>query len=162
MEVFTIGHSNVTAERIVELLYRHGIELLVDVRSAPYSHHNPQFNREDFQHVLETANIGYSYAGQNLGGRPEDLSCYAGGQVQYKLIMARPWYQQGIDRLLELAHAQRTAIMCAEEDPLRCHRHHLITQTLLERGVTVWHIRGDARLEQAGPTPPEPEQLALF
>ncbi|MCR4407599.1 MAG: DUF488 domain-containing protein [Anaerolineae bacterium] len=79
-----------------------------------------------------------------------------------KLIMDKPWYQKSIDQLIETASGQRVAIMCSEEDPLHCHRHNLITQTLLERGVTVWHIRGDGRLEQAHPNPPEAVQLSLF
>jgi uncharacterized protein (DUF488 family) len=76
--------------------------------------------------------------------------------------MDRPWYQQGIDQLIERANGQRVALMCSEEDPLHCHRHNLIAQTLLERGITVWHIRGDGRLEQARPNPPEAQQLPLF
>jgi len=162
MDVFTIGHSNVAAERIVELLKQHGIEVLIDVRSVPYSRHNPQFNRDSFQHVLKAAGIEYAYAGQYLGGRPDDPTCYEGEQVQYKLIMDKPWYQKGIDQLIEIARGRRVALMCSEEDPLRCHRHNLIAQTLLKRGVTVLHIRGDGRLEQAHPNPPEAEQLSLF
>ena len=162
MDILTIGHSNVAAERIIELLKQHGIEVLVDVRSVPYSRYNPQFNRETFQRTLEAAGIKYAYAGQYLGGRPDDPTCYEGEQVQYRRIMARSWYQNGIDQLLDLANGQRAVIMCSEEDPLHCHRHNLITQTLLERGVTVWHIRGDGRLEQAHPNPSEAKQLPLF
>jgi len=162
MDIFTIGHSNVAAERIVELLQQHAIRVVVDVRSVPYSRRNPQFNRETFQRTLETAGIEYVYAGQYLGGRPDDPSGYQEGQVLYKLIAGKAWYQAGIDRLLEIASHQPSVIMCAEEDPLRCHRHRLVTQTLLERGVIVWHIRGDNRLERAEPDSPQVEQLALF
>jgi uncharacterized protein (DUF488 family) len=162
MDIFTIGHSNVAAERIVELLNQHAIRVVVDVRSVPYSRRNPQFNRETFQCTLETAGMEYVYAGQYLGGRPDDPGCYQEGQVQYRLIMGKAWYQAGIDRLLEIASRQPTVMMCAEQDPLRCHRHRLIAQTLLERGIVVWHIWGDGRLEQAEPGSPQAEQLALF
>jgi uncharacterized protein (DUF488 family) len=162
MDIFTIGHSNVTAEHIIDLLKQHCIEVLIDVRSVPYSRYNPQFNRESFQLTLQAAGIQYAYAGQSLGGRPDDPTCYEGDQVQYRRIMDRPWYQQGIDQLIERANGQRVALMCSEEDPLHCHRHNLIAQTLLERGITVWHIRGDGRLEQARPNPPEAQQLPLF
>jgi len=136
--------------------------VLVDVRSSPYSRHNPQFNRETFQRALELVGIEYVYAGQHLGGRPNDPSCYEDGRVQYGLIADKPWYQAGIDRLLDIAQERSCAIMCAEEDPLHCHRHHLVAQTLLERGVVVWHIRGDGRVERAGPASSRVEQLALF
>ncbi len=162
MAIFTIGHSNVPAERIVALLKQHDIEVLIDVRSVPYSRYNPQFNRESFQYVLTAAGIQYIYAGQHLGGRPDDPTCYEEGQVQYRLIMDKPWYQKGIDQLIQVASGQRVALLCSEEDPLQCHRHNLIAQTLLERGVTVWHIRGDGRLEQAHLNPPDARQLPLF
>lgn len=160
--IFTIGHSNVPAERIVELLKRYGIEVLVDVRSIPYSRHNPQFNREAFQRLLEAAGIQYVYEGRDLGGRPEDPDCYDDGHVRYDRIATKPWYQAGIDRLIEMALQHSVAILCSEEDPLQCHRHNLIAQTLLERGVVVWHIRGDGRIEQARLNVPQVQQLALF
>jgi uncharacterized protein (DUF488 family) len=161
-ELYTIGHSNAPAETLLGLLRQHGIEVLVDVRSVPYSRHNPQFNRETLARTIASAGIVYAYAGQQLGGRPDDPACYAGGQVQYPLVMAQPWYQEAVDRLVAFAGRQRTALMCAEEDPQHCHRHHLVAQSLLPRGVTVWHIRGDGRLEQAQVDVPEPRQLPLL
>jgi len=162
MDIFTIGHSNVKAEVIVDLLKQHSIEVLIDVRSVPYSRFNPQFNRESLQRTLNNNGIQYAYAGHSLGGRPNDPTCYEGDQVQYSRIMDKPWYLQGIDQLLECAKDQRVALMCSEEDPKKCHRHNLIAQTLMERGVTVWHIRGDGRLEEARPNQPEVQQLHLF
>lgn len=160
--VFTIGHSNVPVEHIIDLLKRYNIEMLVDVRSVPYSRHNPQFNQEEFRRALKESGVQYVYEGKALGGRPDDPDCYEGGQVQYRLIMTKPWYQQGIDRLIEMARAHRVAILCSEEDPLHCHRHNLIAQTLLKQGVSVWHIRGDGRVEQAHLNVPRAQQLALF
>lgn len=162
MDIFTIGHSNIKAEVIVDLLKQHSIEVLIDVRSVPYSRFNPQFNRESFKRTLNNNGIQYAYAGHSLGGRPNDPTCYDGDQVQYSRIMDKPWYLQGIDQLLECAKYQRVALMCSEEDPKKCHRHNLIAQTLMERGVTVWHIRGDGRLEEARPNQPEAQQLHLF
>lgn len=162
INLFTIGHSNVSSERIIELLRQHGIEAVIDVRSTPYSRHNPQFNREKIQCMLEAIGIQYVYEGQDLGGRPNDPSCYEDGKVQYRLIMNKRWYQRGIERLIERAKRQRVAIMCSEEDPSLCHRHNLIAQTLLERSITVWHIRSDGRLEQASLKPHGAQQLSLF
>lgn len=161
-EVFTIGHSNVEAERLIELLRQHAIAVVVDVRSAPYSRYCPQFNKENLRRVLQAAGIAYVYGGAKLGGRPQDPECYGEGRVRFALIEARPWYREGIERLLEIAREQRCAIMCAEEDPAHCHRHHLVSQTLLRMGVRVWHIRGDGQTEAACLDEAEAEQLPLL
>jgi uncharacterized protein (DUF488 family) len=160
--IFTIGHSNVPAERLVELLQQHEIATVLDVRSTPYSRYNPQYNRETIQRTLEKAGIAYAYAGDYLGGRPDDPACYENGEVSYRLVAARPWFRRALARLIELAGEERTAIMCAEENPNRCHRHHLVTRALLREGETVWHIRGDGRLEEANPELPQAEQLPLL
>lgn len=175
LEISTIGHSNATAAEIVALLQAHGITRVVDVRSAPYSQYAPQFNREDLARTLEAAGIAYVYAGQHLGGRPTDPTCYKKGElpsghasylalVDYGAVAQRDWYRRGIARLVELAAERPTAILCSEEDPRRCHRHHLIAQTLLAQGIAVWHIRRDGRREAATATLPEADarQLDLF
>jgi uncharacterized protein (DUF488 family) len=138
-------------ERIIELLKVHGIRVLVDVRRIPYSRHNPQFNREDFAEALERAGIRYEYAGERLGGRPR-------GTPPLEEI-PEECYREGIKLLIELVSEWKTAILCSEEDPQKCHRHHLIAQSLLDEGVEVFHIRGDGRLEEAQR---EGEQLSLF
>ncbi len=158
--VYTIGHSNVEAGKIIELLVANRIETVVDVRSVPYSQYTPQFNRELLELMLKQTGIAYKYAGETLGGRPKDPTCYRSDsapksrgaylkQVDYGAVMDRPWYQKGVARLIELAGKQRTAIMCSEEDPDDCHRHHLIAQTLLQQGIPVYHIRHAGAVEEA-------------
>jgi uncharacterized protein (DUF488 family) len=158
--IYTIGHSNVTAEEVIALLMANEIATVVDVRSVPYSQYTPQFNREIFEATLKQAGIDYKFAGETLGGRPKDPTCYRCDakpksrgaflkQVDYGAVMKRPWYQKGIARLVEIAGAQRTAIMCSEEDPNDCHRHHLIAQTLLPQGISVYHIRHTGTVEEA-------------
>jgi len=149
VRIYTIGHSNVPTEKIINLLRDHSIEILVDVRSQPYSRYSPQFNREDFQRILSQECIEYAFAGEWLGGRPKDPSCYEDGRVSYERMETKDWYRRGIARLLEIAAEKRTAIMCAEEDPRHCHRHNLVAKTLMEEAVEVLHIRGDGRLEDA-------------
>lgn len=175
LELYTIGHSTLPMDDFLRLLKDNYIQVLVDVRSQPYSRFNPQYNRESFKHAMAHANIEYLFAGEYLGGRPSDPTCYKGGatpqegadylkEVDYAEVMKRDWYQGGIERLLEIAGQRLTAIMCSEEDPMKCHRHHLVTQTLLQRGVTVWHIRADGQVEEAKPLPEETQaqQLSLF
>ena len=160
--IYTIGHSNVPTGRIIDLLRQYDVTSVVDARSMPYSRHNPQFNREMLCRRLEEAGITYAYAGDVLGGRPDDPACYEDGQLSHRLVAGRPWFKRGLARLIEMAGVRRTAVMCAEEDPARCHRHHLIAQALLEKGVTVWHIRASGRREKAHPISPQAEQLALL
>ena len=170
LTIYTIGHSNRTADEFVGALADGGISSVVDVRSTPYSQYNPQFNRETLESRLLAAGLRYAFAGQTLGGRPTDPTCYrdgvvpAGGAdflslVDYEAVAQRPWYQAGIERLIAIARETPTAVMCSEEDPERCHRHHLIAQSLIERGITVTHLRRDGSLE---PAAPRVKQLSLL
>jgi uncharacterized protein (DUF488 family) len=174
-ELYTIGHSTLTIDDFLGLLKENYIQVLVDVRSQPFSRFNPQFNRDSFKHAMAYANIEYIFAGEHLGGRPTDPTCYKDGVVpegranylklvDYAEVMKRDWYQRGIERLLQIAADRLTAIMCSEEDPMQCHRHHLIAQTLLKRDVTVWHIRSDGMIEEAELLPEkiEARQPPLF
>lgn len=129
--IFTIGHSNQTAEQFVGLLQQHGVRLLADVRSSPASRFAPQFNRATLARSLEQAGIGYRWFGQTLGGKPR---------------APESAFSAGISDLLQAAQSQSTAIMCAERDPRMCHRTHLITPALLKNGATVTHILGDGML----------------
>ncbi len=159
MDLYTIGHGNHSFEKFVQLLDDHGIMILVDVRSAPYSRYNPQFNKDDLQHRLQEHWIEYAYAGKYLGGRPTDPGLYKNKmlpqgdvdflhEVDYPEIMKRAWFQKAIEQLLEMADQQTTAIMCSEEDPSKCHRHHLIARYLHGNHpeVEVQHIRGDGQV----------------
>jgi uncharacterized protein (DUF488 family) len=152
--VLTIGHSSLSAEEFVALLHLHQADAVLDVRSSPYSRYVPHFNRESLQALLETNALGYEWAGDTLGGRPDDASCYhAGalksGKVDYAAVSQRSWYQRGIHDLLEAAMRQRTVLLCSEEDPRRCHRHNLVARSLLDLGVRVLHIRRTGELEEA-------------
>ena len=169
LQIYTIGHSNLSAEEFVARLEEYGVRALVDVRSSPYSQYSPHFNRETLQATLEALGIRYAFAGEYLGGRPKDPALYRGGAmpsgkgnyleaVDYEKVAQQPFYKKGLDRLLEIAAEGRTAIMCSEEDPSHCHRQHLITPTLLEKNIEVLHIRAD-RLEQAEA---QPRQMSLF
>jgi uncharacterized protein (DUF488 family) len=159
--IHTVGHSDHTTAAFVDLLRDHGIALVVDVRSQPYSRWAPQFNRETLARDLEDAGIAYRFMGDALGGRPTDPALYDPGQEtpDYQRVEQAPAYQAGIDQLLELARAQRVAVMCGEGDHRRCHRHLLITQTLLGRGVRVLHIQPDGGTVEGELVP---RQLSLF
>ena len=144
-ELFTIGHSNHSFERFLELLRRHGIELVCDVRSTPYSRFNPQFNREPLQAGLEACGIAYLDLGGSLGGKPREPGYSADDAARFARIAAGDRFRVGLERLLRESRVRRTAVMCAEKDPARCHRGLLICPNL-PAAVTVRHILADGTL----------------
>ena len=163
--IYTIGHSNIELERFLSLL--DGIEAVVDVRSMPFSKYASQFNIRNIKIALESVGREYifmkdEHVGNVLGGRPRDKDCYEDGKVVYEKIMKNEWYKAGISALIELASKKRTAIMCSEEDPYKCHRHHLISQSLLKEGVRVFHIRKDGNLEEANKEKRPPKLVTLL
>lgn len=145
--VFTIGHSTYTLEAFIELLRHHEINAVADVRSVPYSRVAPQFNRDSLKLALRRHGICYVFLGKELGGRPDDLSCYEKGQVQYERVARTDLFKRGINRILQGANKYRLAVMCTEKEPLKCHRTLLVARELHERGVEVYHILDNERIE---------------
>jgi uncharacterized protein (DUF488 family) len=159
--LYSIGHSNVAAERLIALLEQHSIRTLCDVRSAPYSRYNPQFNRETLAATLQAAGIIYRFMGDTLGGKPADgaLRTDDGALPDYAKIAASPDFQRGINQLLDLGRRAPTAFMCGEADYHTCHRHRLIVPALIERGALVWHIMPNGGRERGEI---EPQQMRMF
>jgi len=145
---FTIGHSNHDFPVWLALLRQHGVEVVVDTRSSPYSKYVPQFDRELMQRSLEEAGIRYLFLGAELGGRPANPAYYdAKGRVLYSQLRNDASFQAAIARLESGMERFRVALVCGEEDPAHCHRRLLIGRVLTKRGHTMQHIRGDGRLE---------------
>jgi len=165
--VLTIGHSNHTVEHFVSLLKMHGVEVVVDERSQPYSKYATQFDQEALKLALQLAGIRYLYLGRELGGRPDGDEFYdEEGHVLYDRVAATSLFREGVKRLEKGIREYRVAMLCAEENPAGCHRHLLVSRVLLERGIHVEHIRGDGRLqtedEIAAEVNPDRDQLTLF
>ncbi len=135
--VFTIGHSNLEIGKFVALLKQHGIQAIADVRSSPYSQYNPQFNRELLQRALQEKSIAYVFLGRELGARRSERECYLEGRADYELISQTSAFKQGIERLIQGAARMRIALMCAEKDPIDCHRCLLVSPHLQRRGLQV-------------------------
>ncbi len=148
MHLFTIGHSNHSAEHFQRLLSEHGIEVLVDVRSWPHSRYVEWVDRSRIADVAQAVDARYLFLGKELGGRPEAAEFYdPAGHVLYGKVATRTDFRAGIERLRRGAEHYRVAIMCSEEDPTACHRRLLVAKVLLEDGLTIGHIRGDGRCE---------------
>jgi uncharacterized protein (DUF488 family) len=145
-ELFTIGHSNHSLENFLALLQVHRIQALIDVRSSPYSARLPQFNREPLKAALRAADIRYLFLGDELGARRSERDCYVDGVARYDRIAKAPAFQSGLDRVTKGIQKFRSALMCAEKDPLECHRTILVCRYL--RNVSqIEHIRADGSLE---------------
>jgi uncharacterized protein (DUF488 family) len=142
--VWTIGHSTRSFEDFLELLQRHGIETLVDVRQFPSSRRYPHFNSGALAERLAAAGIEYVHE-VDLGGRRRPLAdspntYWRHPQFRgYADYQATPAYRSALERLIERANRRPTAIMCAEAVPWRCHRQ-LIADSLALRGFEVRHI----------------------
>ncbi|HKQ68820.1 MAG TPA: DUF488 domain-containing protein, partial [Polyangiaceae bacterium] len=145
------------------LLRAQEIALLVDVRSHPSSKWAPQFGKAALAQALADHAIEYVFLGRELGGRPDGAEFYRpDGAVDYDRRAQASDFKAGVEQLVALAPERRTAIMCAEEDPSRCHRRRLVTPALQRAGVAVVHVRGDGRLEPEDAAPPPSPQLGLF
>jgi uncharacterized protein (DUF488 family) len=146
--LFTIGHSNCDLGDFLAILFSHGIQTLGDVRSRPSSYRFPQFNREPLEAGLASINIQYEFLGESLGGRPSDPRVYMeNGLVDYAARRQAPDFCAGVDHVLESSRSRNLVLMCAEEDPLQCHRFLMICPALLDRGVTPLHLRKGGALE---------------
>jgi uncharacterized protein (DUF488 family) len=144
LEILTIGHSTREAAQLLGLLQAHGVRTVVDVRSVPRSRRNPQFESETLAATLAAEGIAYLHLPE-LGGfrRPRPDSPNMGLRHPsfrgYADHMMTGEFEAGVSRLLELARDGRTAVLCAEANPMRCHRR-LLSDALVARGVAVAHI----------------------
>lgn len=158
--VLTVGHSTHPASVLVDLLVGQHVDLVVDVRSSPYSRFSRQHNQEELRGSLTEAGIAYRHMGGPLGGRPADPDLYDdAGHVRYDLVARTEAFRAAIDVLMRLEADHTIALLCAEEDPTGCHRRLLVGRALGSAGVRLNHIRGDGRLQADDALE---TQLALF
>ena len=147
-ELFTIGHSTHTSERFVDLLRMHEITAVCDVRSDPYSKFNPQFNHETLQTELKRHGIAYVFLGKELGPRSNDPDCYVKGKVDYNRLSQTGHFHEGLRRVGQGMKSYRIALMCAEKDPIMCHRTILVCRHLRVEEMRIRHILDDGSIEE--------------
>lgn len=150
-EIYTIGHSRLDIGAFVRLLLDHGVQCVADVRSVPSSRFVPQYNRQRLSEVLMENDIRYLYMGDRLGGRIRDPECFLDRRVpdrnrfmdmiDYGAVVSKEWFSGAIDELIGISRGTRTALLCSEEDPEKCHRKMLVGRRLEEKGIRVVHIR---------------------
>ncbi|MCP4965996.1 MAG: DUF488 domain-containing protein [bacterium] len=161
--ILTIGHSNHDGRFFIDLLTKAGVELVVDIRSQPYSRYTPHFNRAALEKLLAEAGIDYRHE-PGLGGRPDDPAMYdETGHVLYGLVADSPAFSEAVERLEGSAQKQQVAIMCGEENPTDCHRRLLVGRVLQRHGRHTKHIRKDGNIQHEHELPPAGDtQEGLF
>jgi uncharacterized protein (DUF488 family) len=142
-DLFTIGHSNHPIDRFLELLNGAGITALADVRSQPVSRRYPWFSAGRLRETLAHAGIAYVPMGDALGGRPRDPALLRDGIADYEAMARTPVFNAGIERVMAGVERYRVCLMCAEREPLDCHRCLLVAPALTARGMKLGHILAD-------------------
>lgn len=147
LQVFTVGHSNLSREKFFDLLGNAGITAIADVRSVPYSKFTPQFNQSELTAALRDVGVAYVFLGNQLGGRPDKGSLFTDGVADYEKMAREVAFREGLERIVHGAERHRIALMCSEQDPLDCHRCLLVGRQLTEKGIDVVHLLGDGLVE---------------
>jgi uncharacterized protein (DUF488 family) len=158
-DLFSIGHSNIPAERFIGLLRHAGVNAIADVRSTPFSRRFPWFSGKNLATTLAQHGMAYLACGEALGGRPRDAALYRNGVADYEAMARQSDFQIALDRLTAEDAQCRICLMCAEREPLDCHRCLLVARSLAERGLTIGHILHDGTVESHTAT--EQRLLAL-
>src|SRR5512140_2391880 len=122
LSALTLGHSRHPLDKFLALLRQHEVDVLVDVRSHPFSRFSPHFSRKALEGAVTDASRRYLFLGDALGGRPQLRACYDDeGQIDYDRVEAQDFYQRGIERLRDGIARFRVCLLCSEEDPSHCH-----------------------------------------
>jgi len=146
-KLFTIGYSPHSLDSFFHVLSRHEITALVDVRSSPYSKYKPEFNQESLTRFLTIKKIAYVFLGDYCGARIDDPSCYVNGKVDYRLVAKNQKFKEGLIRIKKGMENYKIALMCAEKDPITCHRTILICRNLLQPEIKIKHLLSDGSVE---------------
>ena len=145
--LFTVGYASFSIKDFIETLRKHDITALIDVRSAPYSKYKPEFKKDNLNKILADNSISYIFLGKYVGARVEDPECYIEGKLNYHLLNETENFKTGINRIFNGMKDYRIALMCAEKDPVNCHRTFLICRTLRSYPIKILHILDGGSLE---------------
>src|SRR5215216_3962352 len=142
-DLFTLGHSNHPIDRFMALLQSAATTAIVDVRSQPFSRRYPWFSANRLRDRLERDSISYLPMGDVLGGRPRDPALFRDGIADYEAMARTVEFRAGLDRVVAETKRFRMCLMCAEREPLDCHRCLLIAPALAAQGLLIGHILAD-------------------
>jgi uncharacterized protein (DUF488 family) len=140
-KIYSIGYSNRALEEFQRLLAKYQIEYLVDIRSRPYSKYNPDFNKERLERYFKSNKIRYVFMGDQIGGLPEDATCFTNGKVDYDKCRLKDSFVAGITRLVTAYEkGLKVVVMCSEGKPQDCHRSKLLGEMLRDRNIEIQHV----------------------
>lgn len=146
-KIYSIGYSSYSIKSFVDILKRYKIEAIADVRSNPYSQFKPEFNKDNLEKTLKNYGIKYVFLGNEVGARVELPECYGNEKVNYQLLGKHPLFHKGLQRIRNGMQKYRMALMCAEKDPINCHRAILICRHLKNQHIEIIHIVNGGNLE---------------
>lgn len=145
MEIYTIGHSNYTIERLIDMLKQFNINCVVDIRGIPYSKYNLQFDLETIKYLLTKEGFKYIYMGREFAANRLNKESYNDeGYCDFTKVVNEKEFKEGIERLKNgCKKGYKIALLGAMQDPLRCHRSILMGRELEKEGFSVTHILDD-------------------
>lgn len=146
-KLYTIGYSIHSTDSFLSLIKKYLIDVVVDVRSAPYSKFKPEFNQKFLKSLLNNNNIKYVFLGKECGARYDDPSCYVNGKAEYNLISKHDNFLNGIHRIKDGLGNFNIVLLCAEKDPINCHRMILICRALKKFEIDIFHIIDNEKVE---------------
>lgn len=150
--ILTIGHSNHALSAFIALIEGARVSMIADVRSRPVSRFVPHFNRKPLETALAEHGIAYLFLGRELGGRPDSPALLKNGKPDYAAMAQTPLFASGLARVIEAGTKERVALLCAERDPIDCHRFRLVGRELAARGIGVAHILPTGEIESHADT----------
>lgn len=141
-QIYTVGYGAKSLVDFRAILGTYSVQYLIDVRSSPYSKYRPEYSREPLKNDLGKYCVKYVFMGDQLGGRPNDDSCYdCEGKVDYSILEKKPYFITGLARIMKAeAMGYKICLMCSEEKPEDCHRSKLIGRILASKGLSIVHI----------------------
>lgn len=144
--IYTIGHSRISLEEFLDLLKKYRINCIVDVRSTPYSQFASQFNKENLKFFLKNKNMKYLYMGKEFGARREEKTLYdEKGDLDFVKTAESKLFSEGVDRVAKgIEKGYEIAFMCAEKEPMDCHRAIMVGRKFSELGYDIIHILHDS------------------
>lgn len=147
-KIYTIGYSTFEIDEFIRIIKSHGITAVADVRSSPYSKFKPEFNKKEFQKELKKSDLTYVFLGQELGARVDMPDCYVNNKVDFKLVAQHAFFLNGITRIRTGMEKYNIVLMCAEKDPITCHRTILICRALRAFKIEILHILENGQIER--------------
>lgn len=145
VDIYTMGHSNYSMERFIEMLRKYEIDVVVDIRGTPYSKYNTQYNKEALSNSLKESGFKYIYMGREFAAQRDNKIIYTWeGYSDFEKVINEPSFIEGVERLKKgLAKGYNIVLLGAKQDPVNCHRFALVGRELYKRGFNVRHIEDD-------------------